>query len=116
MNGLENMDSTIRTSPKQSTIDVTGMHGQHQHVDIYWMALNKRSKNVTVSNPDVPDDYDADRLYAVINNYKDTVMIQQFVFRNLFRKAYEFYQKDDSSALKATPHEWPKNVMVHKDH
>ncbi len=114
MNGIEGMDSTLNTSKIQSVIDVTGMHGQHQHVDIYWMALNKRSKNVTVSDPDVPDDYDADRLYAVINDDRDTVMIQQFVFKNMFRKAYEFYQKDDSSALKTTPREWPRNVMMHR--
>ncbi len=75
------MDASLKTAPKQSTIDITGMHGQHQHADIYFMALNHRSKNVTVSDADVPDDYDADRLYAVINNTKDTVLIQQFVFK-----------------------------------
>ena len=92
LNGLPDNDSTIRQAPKQSSIDITGMHGQHQHVDIYWMALNKRSKNVTTSDPDVPDDYDADRLYAVVNNYKDTVMIQRFVFGRIFRKCFEFFQ------------------------
>jgi hypothetical protein len=94
LNGLPDNDTTIKTAPKRSTIEVTGMHGQHQLVDVYWMALNKRSKNVTSADHDVPDDYDADRLYAVINNYKDTVMIQQFVFGKIFRKSYEFFQKD----------------------
>jgi hypothetical protein len=89
------------------------MHGQHQHVDIYWMAINKRSKNLTVSNPDIPDDYDPDRLYAVINNYQDTVMIQQWAFKDIFHKAYEFFQKD----VPQVPHkkELPRNVMMHKD-
>lgn len=95
LNGLNDMDTTIKTAPKQSVIDVTGKHGQHQHVDIYWMALNKRSKNIMTRNPDIPDDYDSDRLYAVINGGRDTVMIQQFAFRNIFHKAYEFYQKDN---------------------
>jgi hypothetical protein len=81
LNGLPDMDTTLKTAPKQSEIDVQGIHGQHQHADIYWMAINRRSKNLETSNPDVPDDYDADRLYAVINNGKDTVMIQQFAFR-----------------------------------
>jgi hypothetical protein len=94
LNGLPDNDTTIKTAPKRSIIEVTGMHGQHQVVDVYWMALNKRSKNVTSADRDVPDDYDADRLYAVINNYKDTVMIQQFVFGKIFRKSYEFFQKD----------------------
>ena len=106
------MDTTLKTAPKQSTIDVTGIHGQHQHVDIYWMALNRRSKNINVSNPDVPDDYDADRLYAVINNGKDTVMIQQFAFRNIFHKAFEFFQKDGT---RRQPEQPAPNVMMHKN-
>ena len=116
LNGLEDMDMTLKTAPKQSSIDITGMHGQHQHADIYWMAINKRSKNITVSNPDVPDNYDADRLYAVINNYKDTVMIQQWAFRNIFHKAYEFFQKDVTPSQQHGKEEWPKNVLMHKDH
>jgi len=94
LNGLPDNDSTLRTAPKQSSIDITGMHGQRQHVDIYWMALNKRSKNFTESDQEVPDDYDADRLYAVINNNHDTVVIQRFVFGKIFRKCYEFFQAD----------------------
>lgn len=98
LNGLPDMDTTLKSAPKQSEIDLVGMHGQHQHVDVYWMAINKRSKNRETSNPDVPDDYDSDRLYAVINNGRDTVMIQQFAFRNIFHKAYEFYMSDSSQA------------------
>lgn len=94
LNGLEDMDATLKTAPKQSSIDITGIHGQHQHADIYWMAVNRRSKNRETSNKDVPDDYDSDRLYAVINDAKDTIMIQQYAFRNIFHKAYEFYLKD----------------------
>jgi hypothetical protein len=97
LNGLPDMDTTLKTAAKHSTIEVMGKHGQHQHVDIYWMAINKRSKNLSTHNQDIPDDYDADRLYAVINNYKDTVMIQQFVFRKIFHKAYEFYQEDEQT-------------------
>ena len=114
LNGLQDMDTTIRSAPRQSSIDVTGIHGQHQHVDIYWMALNKRSKNRTVSNPDVPDDYDSDRLYAIINNSKDTVLIQQFIFRNIFHKAFEFYQKDDAPATDEHKPR-PKNLIYQKN-
>lgn len=104
LNGLAGMDSTIRTAPKHSSIDVEGMHGQLQHVDIYWMALNQRSKNITESKTGIPDDYDADRLYAVINNYKDTVMIQHFVFNNFFRKGLEFFQKDNPAPAQGAGH------------
>jgi len=114
LNGLPDLDTSIKTAPLQSSIEVTGLHGQRQHVEIYWMALNKRSKNVDVSDPDVPDDYDADRLYAVINNNRDTVMIQQFVFHKIFRKCYEFFQKDAPPPPKSNPKELPGNVLLKK--
>jgi len=106
------MDTTLKTAPRQSTIDVTGIHGQHQHADIYWMALNKRSKNMSASSSDVPDDYDSDRLYAVINNGRDTVMIQQFAFRNIFHKAYEFFQKDNVRPAAPVPDSARKRTNV----
>jgi len=115
LNGISDMDSTLKVAHKHSAIEITGIHGQRQHVDIYWMGLNKRSKNITESDPDVPDDYDADRLYAVINDCKDTVMIQQFAFKKIFRKAFEFYQKDNAPPLQQPTYEQPKNVMLHKN-
>ena len=98
LNGLEDMDTTIKNAPKHSSLDVQTINGRHQHVDIYWMAINRRSKNLTVSNPGVPDDFDADRLYAVINDNKDTVMIQNYVFNGIFRKGREFYENDTTKA------------------
>ena len=114
LNGLEDMDTTIKTAPKESTIDITGMHGQHLHADIYWMALNKRSKNIATHAEGIPDDYDADRMYAIINNNQDTIMIQRFAFKNIFHKAFEFFQKDNTGENRnmATPS--PKNVMMNK--
>ena len=115
LNGLPDMDTTLKTAPVQSIIDITGIHGQHQHADIYWMAINKRSKNLSNTPDDVPDDYDADRLYAVINNSKDTVMIQQFAFKNIFRKAFEFFQNDVApSGRPLGPKKPPRNVIMHK--
>ena len=32
LNGLEDMDATLKNAPKQSTIDVTGIHGQHLQI------------------------------------------------------------------------------------
>ena len=114
LNGLSDMDTTLKTAPRQSTIDITGIHGQHQRAEIYWMALNKRSKNMSTSNPDVPDDYDSDRLYAVINGGKDTVMIQQFAFKNIFHKAFEFFQNDNVPPPTQAPKNQPTNVIMHK--
>jgi hypothetical protein len=102
INGLPDNDTTLKTSPKQSEIDVTGLHGQHQHVDIYWMAINRRSKNMTINKPNeynnIPPGFDADRLYAVMNDKKDTVVVQQFVFHSIFRRAFEFFTQDTAKS------------------
>lgn len=104
LNGLEDNDTTIKTAPRHSSIDMVLKNGKTEHVDIYWMAVNKRSKNQKSSNleGDTPQDYDADRMYAIINNYKDTVMIQQLIFHNIFRKAPEFFRKDIVPPVGAT--------------
>lgn len=115
LNGVEDMDSTIKNSPKQSTIDIETMSGKRQHVDIYWMAINRRSKNRETSNPDVPDEYDADRLYAVLNNYKDTMMIQHYVFRKIFRQTVEFYQRDAPGKKPDNNRPQQTNVIMHKN-
>jgi hypothetical protein len=95
LNGLPDNDTTFKTAPKHSTIELTTKDGKIQRADLYWMALNKRSKNRKQSDIDsLSEDYDSDRMYAVINNYKDTVMIQQLVFHNILRKGAEFYRKD----------------------
>jgi hypothetical protein len=102
INGLPDNDTTFKTAPKRASIEIDGMHGQHLHADVYWMAINRRSKNQTITEhnamDEVPQDYDSDRMYAVTNNYKDTIVIQQFVFRNIFRKAKEFYTRDELPA------------------
>lgn len=95
LNGEVGLDSVISTLPKKCIIDITTHKGKHQHVDIYWMPQNQRSKNTdTTRNREVPRGFDVDRYYAVGNNYKDTMLIQDFTFDKVFRKAYEFYQAD----------------------
>lgn len=95
LNGLEDNDTTFKTAPKHSSIELITKKGKVQHVDIYWMAVNKRSKNQKSSDIDsLSGDYDSDRFYAVMNNYKDTILIQQLTFQNILRKAPEFYKKD----------------------
>ena len=110
MNGLEGMDSTIRNTQKRCEMEVTTVQGK-QHLDIYWMPLNRRSRNRLVSDEDVPDQYDADRMLAVISG--DTLLIQNQTFRKLMRKSYEFYQKDAPHAPQQ--YKQPKNVLIHKN-
>jgi len=114
LDGFNDTRSNLEQAPKRATIDITSIHGQRQHADVYWMPINKRSKNLTTSDPDVPDDYDADRMYAIINNAQDTVMIQEMIFKPIFRKAFEFYQKDPAASQTPLINEQPKNVLMHK--
>jgi hypothetical protein len=50
--------------------------------------------------PGIDNRFDADRFYAVINNFKDTVIIQRETFDKIFRKGYEFYEADDTSGTR----------------
>ena len=109
LNGIEGMDTVIKNTVKMSTIDVESINGTHQHADIYWMPINKRSKNKLTTDDDVPDEYDADRLYAIINDSKDTVMVQTQSFLKILRSSFEFFQKD---IPKPAQNGQPKNVLI----
>jgi hypothetical protein len=98
LNGYEGMDTTIKNSDKLGTIDVETTSSEKQHADIYWMNLNRRSKNQLTGDDVIPDKYDADRMYAVINGGKDTVLIQTLTFFKLLRKSYEFYSENTPEA------------------
>jgi ATP adenylyltransferase/5',5'''-P-1,P-4-tetraphosphate phosphorylase II len=78
--------------PLVSVFDITGKDGYHQHLEIFRMPLTKRSKNLST---DAYGEYDADRFYATMNDYRDTVIVQSYNFKKLWRKAYEFYQPDE---------------------
>lgn len=100
VNGTIKLDSIIKNAPKKCAIDAVSTNGKAQHVDVYFMAINKRSKNLLTPFPGIDNRYDADRFYAVINDFKDTVVIQRFTFDKIFRKAYEFYEADDTTGTK----------------
>lgn len=96
MNGLLQLDSSLRTVPERCIIEVTDKKGRVQRADIYWMAANRRSKNLLTSDRNTADTLDPDHFYAIINNNKDTVLIQNYTFEKIFRNAYEFYQPDQT--------------------
>lgn len=115
LNGLEDNDTAIMTAPLHSSMELVTKAGKVQHVDIYWMAVNKRSKNQKKSDiDDLPGEYDSDRLYAVMNDYQDTVMIQQLTFGNLLRDGRDFYRKDVAPPSNgASQREIKVNVATH---
>lgn len=95
LNGLPGLDSIISHTKKYCEIYVKEKSGKEHNIHIYWMPVNKRSKNLAYSDPNVPDEYDADRFYGIINNNKDTVILQRVTFDKFFRKGYEFYEEDE---------------------
>ncbi|MBL7684047.1 MAG: DUF4340 domain-containing protein [Flavipsychrobacter sp.] len=97
INGTIKLDSVIKSVPLMCVIEASTKQGKTQKADIYLMPLNRRSKNMLSPFPGLDNNYDADRFYAVINNAKDTVIIQRFTFDKVFRKAYEFYEADDTT-------------------
>lgn len=94
LNGKTGIDSILTTAPPHSIVELTSRQGQYQRADVYWMPVTKRSKNVKSSSQYIKPGYDADRYYAVINETRDTVIIQQYNFGKLFRNAYEFFETD----------------------
>lgn len=96
INGVYKLDSIIGSTPKYCVLDVSAKDGSKQHLEVYWMPLNRRSKNLLSPAPGVPEQYDADRFYATMNDFKDTILIQRNTFDKIFRKAIEFYQPDDT--------------------
>jgi len=93
LNGTEKIDSIISSVPRFCTMDITAKNGWKQHIEIFKMPLNRRSKNLATAKD---GDYDIDRFYGVINNYKDTVLLQAFTFDKFFRRGIEFFEEDQS--------------------
>ncbi len=91
-NGDVFMDSLLTIVPKRCVIDITGKNGYTQQVTVFWRPLDKRSKNLDTPLPGHPNEYDADRFYAVLNNNKDTAVIQRMIFDKIFRSGFEFFQ------------------------
>ncbi|HRO43250.1 MAG TPA: DUF4340 domain-containing protein [Flavipsychrobacter sp.] len=100
LNGVPEIDSTIASVPKFCIMEVEAKNGWKQRIEIFKMPLNKRSKNLASADE---GDYDIDRFYGVINNSKDTVLLQAFTFDKFFRRAYEFYEEDQTTEMMGLP-------------
>jgi hypothetical protein len=100
LNGIPQLDSTIRSVPKFCVIDVEAKNGWKQHIEIFKMPLNKRSKNLATADE---GDYDIDRFYGVINQNRDTVLLQAYTFDKFFRRGYEFFEEDQATNMMGLP-------------
>jgi hypothetical protein len=93
--GDPGIDTVIAQTKKLAVIDIEGANNKKQHIELFWMPINQRSKNMLAPHPGTPVDYDADRFYATINNFKDTIIVQSITFDKILRKAWEFYEADE---------------------
>lgn len=93
LNGLPKLDSIIASVPSKGDIYLELSDNSIQHVRLYWMFMNKRSKNVYKEKDKDPLPYDGDRCYAVFNKDADTAIIQLGIFNKITRKAMEFYHR-----------------------
>jgi hypothetical protein len=99
INGALDADSLISNAQRRCRMEVTSQAGVSKTLDIYWMDLNKRSKNIRQSVTDERNrPTDIDRMYAVDLNARDTMIIQNNTFDVLLRRNYEFYTKDEEDA------------------
>jgi len=84
-------DSVIHSTP-YVLISVTDKSGTARRMTVYRMPLNRRSKlQFDAQGNQLP--FDLDRYYATINEGKDFVIIQNFVFGKIFRKYSDFLLK-----------------------
>ncbi|MDZ4845810.1 MAG: DUF4340 domain-containing protein [Chitinophagales bacterium] len=88
-NGNPKKDSITNEMP-YATVMATDRNGNSKQMTVFYMPLNKRSKSqFDREGKHLP--YDIDKFYAVINDEKDFVIIQNFVFGKIFRKHSDFY-------------------------
>ena len=82
-------DSVMRAQPF-AIIKVTDHTGDEDEMKVYRMPINRRSKTQFDQHGNELQ-YDIDRYFAVINNGRDFVIIQDFVFGKIFRKYSDFF-------------------------
>jgi len=86
-----NSDFTQKDSllqqPKKNILTVENQQGLKKSVDIYYMPVNKRSKTQFDEKGNSML-YDVDRYYAIMNEGKDFILIQNYVFGKVL-KTYE---------------------------
>ena len=85
-----NIVDSITSSQPQHIITLTDIHGTRQEVKTF-----RRGAVVYAEDPfGNPYDYDVDRMYALINDGKDFVLVQYFTFNRIIKPLQFFLLKD----------------------
>ncbi len=87
---VENFDAlkvdSILNTPVVFTISLTDKNGKTTTVKSY----RKKSRYVKGHEPENPSEYDVDRMYANVNDEKEIILIQYFVFNKLLQEIDHF--------------------------
>ena len=93
----QQLDS-LKSTSAMSTISVTDMSGKTMSMTTYLKPVTKSSLAQTDSLGN-PLKYDLDRMYAFINEGRDFVIVQYYVFGKIFRQ-YDDFELDKKKAGK----------------
>ena len=100
MNGLLDLDSTVRSMPEKAVIDVRGKGGYHALAHFIFFPIDRRSKNQNNDPKTFDEHFNLDRYFVILNNGADTASVQVPRMVPILRQGYEFYEGEES----ATPH------------
>lgn len=105
LNGAESLDSIIKSSIPRATITVTPKTGKTTQLDVFWIELTDKEKDFSdqTSTDPAKRPKNVERMYAVNQSTHDTLLIQMLSFEKLFRRGYEFYQKDGQQQQREIP-------------
>ena len=95
-NSYTKQDSVLMNDPF-ATITVTNKRGEENKATLYYKPIDKRSK-AKFTHWGEPLKADLDRYFAVVNNGKDFAIVQDFVFRKLFRRHKHFFKTPSAEA------------------
>jgi len=90
-NNFPKRDSTMGTTP-YCIISVTGADNAVNKVKLFYMPISRRSK-MQFDEKGNEMTYDIDHYHAAVNNDKDFVIVQYYVFGKLMRKYKDFFFK-----------------------
>jgi len=88
VNNNSKRDSIISTTPF-CVIEVVTAEGDTQKIEVYYKPVDKRTK-AQITEKGEAIKYDLDRWYGIINNGKELVIIQQFVFGKVLAGPMKF--------------------------
>ncbi len=103
MNGLIDLDSTVRSMPEKATVDIRGKGGFHTTARFLFFPIDRRSKNRESDAKTFDEHFNLDRYFVIMNNGADTASVQLPRLVPILRHGYEFFEGEESAPLQTDP-------------